>query len=62
MVSNIVSIKWENNNIGSNAVIYENNTTVKSALDNLYSRVDELTSYGNATSSTILSGYTMLVN
>ena len=60
-IMNIIDTKGENNNIGSNGVIYENNTTVKSALDNLYSRVDELTSYGNATSSTILSGYTALV-
>ena len=60
--TNIISIKGETNNIESNAVIYENNTTVKSALDNLYSKVADLTSYGNATSSTILSGYTALVN
>ena len=62
MITSMIYTKGENNNIGSTGVIYENNTTVKSALDNLYSKVADLTSYGNATSSTILSGYTALVN
>ena len=60
-IMNLYYVRGENNNIESNAVMHDNNATVKSVLDNLYSRVDELTGYGNATSSTILSGYTALV-
>ena len=42
----------------SNQIMYKNSTTVKSALDDLYSKV----SYGDATASDIKEGKTALVN